>query len=392
MDYYEKMMNLFRLAEYNELLLNEYKEYIGTFKTIFLFGCGKDGKMVVDYLWDVLLHKEVCFIDHDDEKCGKEIYRGLYCYKPEKMFGCDARNTIVLITTSEYGNQIFEELHGTGERFPTAYQDSTKLGIGTTINKDFVELLLEYTYLNVHKEQWLASFLLLSDDGSKRIFIKRLFRRAMQLYGRFGMDDEMDSESPQYFPPDIKTRLCADEIFLDLGAFTGDTVEEFVQQTRNRFKAIYAFEMDASNFAHLTHMAQMDARIHVFQNAVSESEGIVSYKSNAGMSSSYVFVPGETKDCSYVNSVSMDGLVEKGILQGTVTYIKMDIEGAEMEALHGMEALIKRDKPKLAICVYHKTGDLWEIPLYIHSLVPEYKMILRHHSPDSSETVLYAFE
>lgn len=69
----------------------------------------------------------------------------------------------------------------------------------------------------------------------------------------------------------------------------------------------------------------------------------------------------------------------------------MDIEGAEMDALRGMEKLMKRDRPKLAICVYHKPEDFWEIPLYIKSVVPEYTFILRHHSHDASETVLYAY-
>ena len=68
----------------------------------------------------------------------------------------------------------------------------------------------------------------------------------------------------------------------------------------------------------------------------------------------------------------------------------MDIEGAEMEALKGAESIIKSQKPKLAICVYHKEQDMTEIPIFIKKLVPEYKLFMRHYSNDAGETVLYA--
>lgn len=68
----------------------------------------------------------------------------------------------------------------------------------------------------------------------------------------------------------------------------------------------------------------------------------------------------------------------------------MDIEGSELEALKGAVHTIQRDKPKLAICIYHKPEDMTEIPLYIKSLVPEYKFYVRHHSNCWTDTVLYA--
>lgn len=74
----------------------------------------------------------------------------------------------------------------------------------------------------------------------------------------------------------------------------------------------------------------------------------------------------------------------------TPTFIKMDIEGAELEALEGAKTTIVKNKPKLAICLYHKPDDLWKIPLYLKDLVPEYKFYIRHHGKVRWETVLYA--
>lgn len=73
-----------------------------------------------------------------------------------------------------------------------------------------------------------------------------------------------------------------------------------------------------------------------------------------------------------------------------VTFIKMDIEGAELSALKGGSGLIKTEKPKLAICIYHKSEDLTDIPIFIKELVPEYKFYIRHYSNTDCETVLYA--
>ena len=83
--------------------------------------------------------------------------------------------------------------------------------------------------------------------------------------------------------------------------------------------------------------------------------------------------------------------IDEAIAEGDkVTFIKMDVEGAELESLKGAEKTIRRDKPKLAICIYHKPEDMWTIPLYIKELVPEYKLYIRHHSSGVCETVLYA--
>lgn len=68
----------------------------------------------------------------------------------------------------------------------------------------------------------------------------------------------------------------------------------------------------------------------------------------------------------------------------------MDIEGAEKSALIGGADLIRREQPKLAICVYHRISDLWELPLLMHKLEPEYKLYLRHHTPVYQETVCYS--
>jgi hypothetical protein len=82
--------------------------------------------------------------------------------------------------------------------------------------------------------------------------------------------------------------------------------------------------------------------------------------------------------------------IDKELQGKKVTFIKMDIEGSELEALRGAKNVIMKNRPKLAICIYHKPEDIWEIPSIIMQYYPGYKFYLRHYSLTDSDTVLYA--
>lgn len=73
-----------------------------------------------------------------------------------------------------------------------------------------------------------------------------------------------------------------------------------------------------------------------------------------------------------------------------VTFLKLDVEGSELKALEGARNVIKRDKPRIAVCIYHKPEDIIVIPEYLLELVPEYKFYIRHYCSTPAETVLYA--
>jgi len=67
----------------------------------------------------------------------------------------------------------------------------------------------------------------------------------------------------------------------------------------------------------------------------------------------------------------------------------MDIEGSELAAINGAEQLIRTWKPRLAISLYHKAEDVFEIPERILQIVPEYRFRIRHYGAGLFETVLY---
>jgi hypothetical protein len=92
----------------------------------------------------------------------------------------------------------------------------------------------------------------------------------------------------------------------------------------------------------------------------------------------------DTQNVRFAEVVDLDSAVD-----APVTFLKMDIEGAEQSALRGAEKTIKKHRPILAVCVYHKVEDIWEIPTYIHNIMPDYKLYLRHYTHSATETVCY---
>ncbi len=184
----------------------------------------------------------------------------------------------------------------------------------------------------------------------------------------------------QYFEPEIYA-ISSDDSFVDCGAFTGDTLEQTMGLVGNRISAYYSFEPDHHNFTELTTMASKYSNIHLFNYGVSKEKGMLNFEQS---SSSYSRL-GSSEGCS-IEVVSLDEL----LIDSTVSMIKMDIEGAEYDALLGAKKLICAQKPVLAISVYHKLEDLFRLPLLINSLGVSYRYYLRHYTNQAIETVLYA--
>jgi FkbM family methyltransferase len=186
-----------------------------------------------------------------------------------------------------------------------------------------------------------------------------------------------------YYPTDIIT--FNDEVLFDCGAYIGDNVEDFASLAE--FKKIYAFELDKKTYASLCENTKKYLNVVAVNCGIWNKRETINVISSHLESNSISSNIGDEKDGESVILDTIDYLAEKYEMP---TYIKMDIEGAELNALKGAEQTIKNHKPKLAVCLYHKPEDIFEIPEYLHSLRPDYKFFVRHYSVDSSELVLFA--
>ncbi len=172
------------------------------------------------------------------------------------------------------------------------------------------------------------------------------------------------------------------EIFVDAGAYTGDTIENFVRWTEH-FEKIFAFEPDPENRKECQSRVEKLAireKVKIFPCGLGKEEGMANFESGAESSSRI-----GTQGSMSIPITTVDAAVK----DERVTFIKMDIEGAELATLRGAANTIKKHHPKLAICLYHKPEDILEIPSYILSLDRSYRLFLRHYALQPAETVLY---
>lgn len=182
----------------------------------------------------------------------------------------------------------------------------------------------------------------------------------------------------------IRTIICGGGVFIDGGSLDlGDTLQ-FIK-LNPQFEKVYAFEPNPLNYekcqARWVDILHGDSRIEIVNKGLWNREMQLNFRLNGGASR---IVSGGTNT---IDVTSIDKFI-KGEIQ--ISFIKMDIEGSELEALEGAKETIVKDKPDLAICIYHKNEDIIDIPNYILKLNPEYKFYIRHYSCYNTETVLYA--
>lgn len=178
-------------------------------------------------------------------------------------------------------------------------------------------------------------------------------------------------------------RPLLDEVYVDGGVFDCESIFHFKEFCDGKYKSIYGFEPDPESFEQCLSIADKSEfeRLHMINKGLWSSA--TTLKFNAINNAASSIAVGGTVEIDVTT-------IDETVGDNKVTFIKMDIEGAELEALKGAAKTIKRDKPRLAICVYHKLEDILEIPLYINGLVPEYKFYLRHESCDMAESILFA--
>jgi FkbM family methyltransferase len=206
---------------------------------------------------------------------------------------------------------------------------------------------------------------------------KEEFDRQIRL--RLGDFDQVIDPGVTYFPADL-FRLSRNEVFIDCGAYDGDTVAAFRRATDDHFDRIVAFEPDPKNFAALKSTVNGDHRIVLQPYATGARRETLRFVAGDGVGSRV----SSTGTCE-VESITLDEALD-GIAP---TYMKFDIEGSEPATLEGGRETIIRHRPKMAVCVYHAPDHLWSIPLQLNELLPNSRFTLRTYYADGFDCVCY---
>lgn len=177
-----------------------------------------------------------------------------------------------------------------------------------------------------------------------------------------------------YWEPDIFPSN-KDDVLVDLGAYVGDSIKNYIDVYGQGYKKIYAYEISNESYLSLCANISIDG----FHDVEARRKG-------AGAKKSFMYV-GNNEDDASANKLASNGDDTQKVeivridddVEEIPTFIKMDIEGAEQDALKGCENIIRKHHPKLAICIYHGYEDIWKIPSMIYEMNPNYKFYIRHN-------------
>jgi FkbM family methyltransferase len=316
-----------------------------------------------------------CICDNNQAKQGS-MYLGLPVYGYEDLrekLGHGSKYNIVVSVGPQYKDAIFSQLAAAGEQNPVWYLRGYEV-CGEKIT---------YSYFREHAAQFEEAYSLLADDFSKKVFVNVLNAK---LSGDFSLYRDVMGRS-EYFDDEV-VRMTDHEVLLDVGAYKGDVIVEFAKRTKANYDGIIAFEPDQKTLAILRETAARNRiqRLEIHNKGAWHMKAVLHFHDGRAGSSRV----SETADAS-LPATSIDVDTIDNVLQGRrVTYVSMDIEGAERNALVGGEQSIRKWRPRIAVCVYHRREDLFDLILLLKSFVPQYRFYLRHYTDNQTETVLYA--
>lgn len=341
-------------------------------KPIVIFGTAKLSPYFIQYFSNKKT-KILALSDNDKNKIGKKLY-GLRILSKENLFMKLGKNVQIVIASVHYG-EINQDLKKMGFNFifnPMYF---------FTLNHKYFNLLTWNNNIDLifkNKKKIKMVFELLNDEKSRKIFIEIL--RFRLTFDQLIFKKIKDS-AIEYFDKKI-IKLSPNEIFLDGGAYDGDTIKTFIGESKNVFKNIYAFEPDEKSHIQLKKYLNKLADNRIIKNKVGLGENKEElYFTNEGNLQSKI----TNKSKTLIMIIPIDSLKDIAF-----TYIKLDIEGFEKQALIGATKTISQHKPKLAICLYHNIEDLWEIPHLIKKINKNYKFYLRHYTNFLFDTICYA--
>ena len=357
-----------------------YKEAVKG-KKIYIYGSGIYGCFIYNAMCKLGYSNQImCFINDfvidDNEK--------LFGISVKKCKDINFESNYIILVGIQDNSEVIKNLIKNKLNYLVAdtdqsfYQDNLMYSVFKCIEvspvSDMVGKIKQYYEKMYDKDDEILS--IYHEDISKSIIQNRLnFYKT----GDCSYIDNMYVNYKQYFNDDY-CNISENEIYVDCGAFDGDSINSFIEYTKGAYKKIIGIEPDKISYKKLENNTKNYHDIDLIHCATGKENSTACFASKGLLGSTYSSDDGDIVDVKKLDD----------ILKDTITIIKMDIEGAELDSLKGAEKIIKMNKPKLIICIYHKIEDIKSIPLYLHSIVPEYKFKVRQHAKTMLDTVLYA--
>jgi FkbM family methyltransferase len=344
-------------------------------RPLVLFGCGALGRYLANRLPKEA--RPVAFTDNNSDLWGKHV-DGITVLSPQDAIAQHGA-TAYFVVTIYNGSAVRQQLRTLGCRH---------VGHVRTLCHAYPDPLLPHggiadpRAIFVAPQALHAGLQVWADAESRDEYLAQL---------RWRLDPDAPVPGPhaplesRYHEPALFRPLDA-ETFVDCGAFDGDSLQDFLDRSGGTNGQYIGFEPDPDNFSRLCSHAESlpattRARVSLHNQAVGAESSRSTFSATATAGSRLSATGDLTVDC-----VTLD----ETLASIAPTVIKMDVEGHENDALLGGQKIIRQHQPLLVICLYHRPDDLWQLPLTIKTILPEYSLYLRRYAEDCWELVCYA--
>lgn len=351
-------------------------------KNIILYGNGIYGKFLFEAFSYIGYRHNIKYIINDFVS-STESYKEVPVVKYSDI-SLNDKDDIIVIGIQNADNLI-EKLQRDGHSYVFAdpaqsfFQDNLMGSVYKCIKMSVISDVfgrIKYFYENMYeKEEYIIS--LYKEDLSRTIIKNRLdFYKT----GDCKYIDLTPITESEYFNDDYY-HITDNEVYVDCGAYDGDSLLSFINYVDGRYDKIFGFEPDSISFEKLNSNLANYPNVNCLPYATGSENGKIRFESTGTLGSSSLNSKGDIVEVKKLDDLLSD---EK------ITLIKIDVEGAELDTLKGLTEIIKTQKPKMAVCIYHLMEDIISIPEYLLELVPEYRIKVRQHVDSILDTVLYA--
>ncbi len=329
-----------------------WQELRQTSRPVIIYGTGNGADKIMDEL--ARLSIPVKGVIASDGFVRERQFRGFPVRSLQSMEQ-EWENPVILIAFGSQRKDVMEQILTLSRRHTVRCPDVPVYG-DQIFNRKFME---------THLDELQEVYEHLSDSQSRKVFSQVI---NFKLSGELSCLTACFSDKQEVF--DKILRLGTQENYLDLGAYRGDTIEEFLSHTDGHYHQITALEPDRKTFLKLREYAASLRNIQLFNMGIWQEDTDLLFDASQGRGSSL-----RTTGKQSIAVTAIDTLYRRR----PVSYIKADVEGAEAQALQGGAMVLRRDRPKLNLALYHRSEDLFQLPLLLLRICPDYDLYLRQH-------------
>lgn len=326
-------------------------------KPVYIYGMGDGALKIMSVLERENIRYEGIYASNEFVRghsfCGHVVKR---LDEVKEMYGKDF---VTLLAFATFREEMLEILYGLQSQCEFYAPDVP------VVKTD--DQLFDLDYINRHDKEFTEVYEMLSDEWSQKVFLNTL---NFKVSGKVSYLKEITTPVSEVYETIIQPK--PNDVYIDLGAYNGDTISEYLRFAKGDAKRIIALEPDIKNLARLQKRVEEEQikNVEAHHMGAWDCEDVLHFASRGGRNSML-----DKKGMVEVKANSVDNLLGG---EGATT-INLDVEGAEAKAIWGCRKTIETYHPKLMISAYHKNEDLFTLPLLVKSFYPDYKLYLRHH-------------